>query len=307
MRIVFFGIYQIGVNALASLIQQGFDIIAVVTKPDTEIEQQAVATWAIRNDLPVLQPLSPKGPEFLAQIQSLQPDLIAVAGYHKIIPKAILDIPSWGTINLHDSLLPRYRGPNSWKWVIINGETRTGVTVHMMTPRLDNGDILAQRTIPISGEDTGGSLFEKVSIVGAELLVDTVEKIEAGIAEKTPQDESEASYYGYPTDRDTCINWEKDAKDIRNLIRGLNPRPGAWSLFKDHRLRIWSAAVSIECSSQRPGTVIELNKDYVKAATSTHDLLIDEMSVDAEPHSRLEHLIKQVDMNCGDRFAYGYR
>lgn len=303
MRILFFGIYQIGVNALASLIQQSLDIMAVVTKPDTEIEQQPVAIWAIRNGLPVLQALSPKDPEFIAQIQSLHPDLIAVAGYHKLIPKAILDIPSWGTINLHGSLLPRYRGPSTWKWAIMNGETRTGVTVHMMTPELDNGDILAQRAIPISDQDTGGSLFEKISVVGAELLADTIERIEAGTVERRPQDENEASYYGYPTERDACINWKNDAEHVRNLVRGLNPRPGAWSLLSGYRLRIWSASVGTACSSEQPGTIVDSNKDYVEVAASTYNLLISEMSVDGEPRMSLKDLIKQVGINCGDQFS----
>jgi len=303
MRIVFFGIYKIGVDSLHSMLRCDLDLVAVVTKPSTVTDNQPVAQCAVENGLFLLQPNSPKEEKFNNIIKDLRPDLIVVAGYHKIIPTTILNIPTWGTINLHGSLLPKYRGPCTWKWTIINGETFTGVSVHIMTPQLDNGDLLGQRVIQISDTDTGGSLFEKISVVGAELLTDTIKEIEAGVVEMKPQDENIASYFGYPTEQDAKINWGNDAICIRNLIRGLNPRPGAWTLFNGSTLRIWQATIIIDESSSSPGTIIQCSKDKLVVATATNDLVIDKMSVDEALPTQAHNVVNQMGINCGDRFA----
>jgi len=302
VRIVFFGIYQIGVLALDRLNRGGLDIVAVVTKPGSDVEHQPVALYATENGLTFMEPHSPGEPGFIAAIEALKPDLIVVAGYHKIIPKAILDIPAGGTINLHGSLLPRYRGPCTWKWAIMNGEAATGVTVHIMTPQLDNGDILGQRVIPILDTDTGGSLVEKISVTGAELLFDTIAGIQAGTVERTPQDEDLASYYGYPSEQDTRIHWERGAEQIRNLIRGLTPGQGAWTMFNGKRVHIVQAELSDRQSTDAPGAIVDRSQSRFTVATSTCDLIVNGISLNGYFPTPVSQLFKLQGTDSGTRF-----
>lgn len=302
MRIVFFGIYQIGVHSLRGMIRSGFDVVAVVTKPGSDTDRQPVAQYARENSLVCMEPQSPKDPAFIAGIEALKPDLIVVAGYHKIIPAALLDITTWGTINLHGSLLPRYRGPCTWKWAIMNGETSTGVTVHIMTPQLDTGDILGQRVIPILGTDTGGSLFEKISITGAELLVDTINRILSGTVVRRPQDETLASYYGYPSEQDTRIQWEHGAEKISNLIRGLSPGQGAWSTLNGIKVHMFKSEVSDHLSTDTPGKIVAQSRKHLTVATSSHDLIIHEISLNVYSPTPVTQLFKLLDTDVEARF-----
>lgn len=303
MRVILFGIHQIGLCAMTEMVEHGMNVVAVVTKPSTELEQQPVAVQAARAHLPVLQPVSPRTPGFIQELRGLKPDLIAVAGYHRVIPKEILDIPSWGTINLHDSLLPMYRGPNSWRWVLINGETQTGVTVHIMTPELDNGDILGQEVIPIDDDDNEGVLFGKISQVGSQLLTRTVAKIMAGTVERRAQDESLATYYGYPAEHIRRIDWRCDAQRIRNLIRGSSPRPGAWTLYGDHRLTIAKATISHDTAYHEAGMICDCSSSHITVATSTLSLFLQQVSIYGEHDWGVDQLVRRLGMKPGDRFV----
>jgi methionyl-tRNA formyltransferase len=303
MRILFFGVYSIGVRSLSQLLESGADVVAVVTKPGTESDGQPVADWAASRNIRVLQPSTPAAPEFLTEVTGIRPDLIVVAGYHRIIPKSVLSVPPLGAINLHGSLLPEYRGPCTWKWAILNGEAHTGVTVHVMTPELDNGDILRQRKIPIEEEDTGGSLFEKISTVGAELLAETVQGICRGTVVPTPQEESLASYYGYPTEEESAIRWARSGRQIRDLVRGLSPRPGAWTRLGSHRLRVWKAALTAGKSMESPGTVVGISSQGLQVATGTEDLLIQSLSLDGRTSSGPVELASYLGLRTGGRFS----
>ncbi len=280
MRILFFGIYGQGMASLQRLVEHNFNVVGVVTKPNTDSEIQPVAQWAASKGIAVLQPASAKSDEFAEQVRQLEPDLIVVSGYHLVLPKRILDIPARGAINLHGSLLPKYRGPNPYKWAIIKGEAFTGATVHVMTPRLDDGDILAQRTIPIARDDNNESLFQKTSLVGAELLVETLENIQRGTVKRQPQEESQASYYSYPTEQDTQIDWTAAAATIDNLVRGLCPRPGAWAWLNDRKYRVKKVVICEEQSAGPPGRIVSCTEGRVRITTSTFDLLIEEMILD---------------------------
>lgn len=300
MRIVFFGIYEIGVHALTELCRRLGCVVAVVTKPDSPTEPQIVARAAAGWGLPVLQPESPRQPLFLQQLREYQPDLIVVAGYHKVIPSSILDIPPFGTINLHGSLLPKYRGPSTWKWAIIHEEPFTGVTVHFMTPELDAGDILAQRPIAIDEADTGGTLFRRICQAGAPLLCDTVKALEDGRITRQTQDESAATYFADLTDEKTRICWSDGAHRIRSLVRALNPRPGAWTGPQDHRLRIWAVEATDASRDVRPGQVAVCNTEVLRVATSTQDLLIREVGDDRMPPAPWHEWSGRFDFHNGD-------
>lgn len=282
MRVLFFGIYDIGLQALRCLVRDGHEVVGVVTKPETPSDPQPVRRWA-DGRLPVLEPQSPREPAFVATVRELRPDLIVVAGYHRIIPEAVLSIPTWGAVNLHGSLLPEYRGPCTWKWAIINGEASTGVTVHVMTPELDNGDLLAQEEIPILPDETGGDLFARISRVGGELVSRVVAAIRSGEAVRTPQDESRATYFGYPTERESQIDWEAGAERVRNLVRGLAPRPGAWTAHGDRRFRVGAARVLDTASGAPAGTVLGFAADGLVVATSTSDVVLLDLVPEGDP------------------------
>ncbi|HEX9508291.1 MAG TPA: methionyl-tRNA formyltransferase [Myxococcales bacterium] len=266
MRVLLFGIYKVGSEALDSLIRRRVNLIGVVTKSDSN-EEQPVARVAREHQLPLFMPDSPSEERFIREVTLLSPDLIAVSGYHKIIPETVLSLPRLGVVNMHASLLPAYRGPSPWKWAIIHGEVKTGVTVHLMSRKLDAGDILAQEEIEIEDTDTGGSLFEKLCPVGAELLAKTIEAISFQPPTGIPQDERLASYYPAPKEADARIRWRSSARDIHNLVRGLHPRPGAWTSLQGVRLGIQRSWIEVSSASDEPGTIIDVSEDALKVAT----------------------------------------
>jgi methionyl-tRNA formyltransferase len=284
MRVLLFGLYGHGLASLQQLLESRFDVVGYVTKADN---QEPAIALARSHDVTVFQPRSVSRGDFAQDVGRLAPDLIAVSGFHQVIPRPVLDLPSLGAINVHGSLLPRYRGPNPHKWAIINGESLTGVTVHRMTPGLDDGDILEQRTVRIAADDTSATLFDKLSIAGARLLVDTIEKIHTGTARSRPQDPRDATYHSYPTEAETQISWSADAVSIRNLVRGLNPRPGAWTRLEGDTIRVWALTITAETSSALPGTIVKFAGRPV-VATATRNVVLDDFSADADlpPHAQ---------------------
>jgi methionyl-tRNA formyltransferase len=301
-RILFFGIYDFGSASLENLVSRGFNIIGVVTKPEQEGGKQAVVALARQNQIPHMAPTSPGSSEFIKAVQNLRPNLIVVAGYHKIIPKVVLDIPNLGAFNLHASLLPAYRGPCPWKWAIINGETHTGLTVHETTPQLDKGDILNQRSLVISDDDTGRTLFSKCCIKGAELLVETLEQLKHSPIERHRQNETIASYFSYPTEEDACISWHNDARTIRNLVRGLNPSPGAWTSYQGHRLVIDTAEIIASRGSGEPGRIIEIDDQKIVVGTLTGNLVIRQLHIKSETDTNIAYLQQYIGIRRGDYF-----
>jgi methionyl-tRNA formyltransferase len=303
MQILVFGIYQIGIQALTGLCRQEKKIVAVVTKPDTAEERQPVAAWAARHGIVVLQPSSPKDADFLAEIRRLRPDLIIVAGYHKVIPQTVLELPPRGVINVHGSLLPKYRGPCTWKWALINGESQTGVTIHAMTAELDRGDIFAQRPIPIAPDDTGGSLFQKICDAGGELLAETIDALEQRQIVPKPQDESEATYYGNFTEEYTRICWHSHAERIRDLVRGLNPRPGAWTTVGQQRLGIGKLVVTDRLSTRHPGEIVECLPNGLHVATGSRDVALIDIGIDGSPAEPWQAVQPRLNSYCGVRLV----
>jgi len=260
MKVLLIGIYALGAQALAGLLRRGFEIVGVVSKADQGPGQRALLDLVRQSQLPLLTPENPREPSFLNSVEKLIPDVIVVAGYHLRIPNRILNLPRLGILNVHLSLLPRYRGPSPWKWAILRGETKTGVTVHVMTPRFDQGAILAQKECPISDEETGESLFVRLSTLGAELLPEVLEQIRTGTSNRRPQDEGQASYDPALTDDDARIRWQRSASEIRDQIRGLHPRPGAWTTWDGTRIRILRASLGgLSPSENPPGTILDSN------------------------------------------------
>lgn len=299
MRVICFGIYEFGLHSLTALVAAGHKPVALVTKPAVGVEVPPIVEFAHQHGIPVLQPESPALAWFVERVKALTPDLIVVAGYHKRIPAEVLHAATHGTINLHGSLLPRYRGPSTWKQAIMNGETVTGVTVHVMTPRLDDGDILLQEPVPIAERDTGGSLFLKLCAAGARLLPLAIEGIAAHRIVPRRQPEECASYYGYVTDADAAIHWGANAQKLVNLTRALNPRPGAWTSMGGLRYRIGSMQRTSSLSTEDPGRIVGVEAGQWRVATGTEDVLVADLIVDTPAAPPAGHLT----IGPGDRFA----
>ena len=247
MKCVVFAYCNMGCAGIKSLLKHGFEIQAVFTHKDSPTENiwyDSVAETAAANGIPVFAPENVNHPLWIEKIKKMQPDFIFSFYYRNMLKKEILDIPAKGAFNLHGSLLPKYRGRCPINWVILNGEKETGVTLHKMTPRPDDGDIVAQSKITIANDDTGKTLFAK-SVTAAEQLLDAaLPTLKNGTAKFTPQDNSKATYFGGRKPADGEINWNKSADEVRNLIRAVTrPYPGAFSFLGERKCFFWDVTV----------------------------------------------------------------
>ncbi len=284
MRIVFMGTPDFAVPSLEALLKSGETVVGVVTQPDRPkgrgraLTPSPVKLVCQREGLAVLQPLKMKDPAFLQALKEWHPDVIAVAAFGRILPPAILSLPPKGCINVHASLLPKYRGAGPIQWAIINGEQETGVTTMLMDEGMDTGAILLQETVPIEPDDTAGTLSAKLAQVGARLLVDTLRRLKAGTLVPSPQDHAQATMAPPLKKEDGLIDWSRPAVDIANRVRGLVPWPGAYTFAGDTLWKIWKAAPRDGPTAQAPpGTVIGLTKDAILVATGSGLLSITEI------------------------------
>jgi methionyl-tRNA formyltransferase len=267
MKAFFFGIYELGIASLTRLLDSGVRIVGIATKLEEGPHLRQLGDIARRRRIPFFASAGTVEPELTSLVQSLRPDLIIVSGYHRLVPTSLLTLAGLGGVNLHPSLLPAYRGPCPWKWVIVRGERRTGVTVHEMDAAFDTGRILSQEALEIHRDETGGELFQRLCDIGGHLLVRTVRALQTGRLKPRPQDPSLATYFGAPTDRDTRIVWTADGETIRNLVRGFHPRPGAWTAVNGERLRIDRASMLESQDGDAPGTILGVTRDGLVVAT----------------------------------------
>lgn len=282
MKIVFMGTPAFAVPSLQMLVEEGYEVVAVVTQPDRPqgrkktLVPTPVKEAALALGLPVLQPERLRRPEAVAELAAYEPDLIVTAAYGQILPKSVLDLPVNGCVNVHGSLLPKYRGGAPIQRCIINGETVTGVTLMYMAEGLDTGDMISRVEVPIGDEDTSGMLFEKLSLAGRDLLKAEMPRLAGGRLEATPQDDNEATYAPNLTREDERIDWSLDSRSIYNQIRGLVPFSGAFTLWNGETFKVWSAAKPVEKSggSAESGTVLTLNEHGVEVKTGDGTLLL---------------------------------
>ncbi|MGB3259378.1 methionyl-tRNA formyltransferase [Paenisporosarcina sp.] len=271
--LVFMGTPEFSVPILTMLHEEGYSILAVVTQPDRPVGRKKVMTptpvkkEALRLGLPVIQPEKLKGSPELDEILSLRPDIVVTAAFGQLLPKEILDAPQYGCLNVHASLLPAYRGGAPIHQAVIDGQTETGVTIMYMAQKLDAGDIISQQAIPIEQTDTTGILFEKLSVVGRDLLKDTLPTILNGSNERIVQDESLVTFARNISREQERIDWSQSAQNIYNLVRGLNPWPVAYTTLKQENVKIWWGQPSEQNYSQPIGTVVELKVDRLIVQT----------------------------------------
>ena len=262
MRVMFWGTPEFAAPALRALVGEGFDVCAVVTRPDKPVgrnrvmTEPPVKTIALRETLPVFQPSSPKEEDFFELLEVVAPDLSVVVAYGHILPRAIIDLPRLGTLNIHASLLPALRGAAPIQAAIRDGLTETGVTIMRMEPALDSGPIVLQSRTPIADDETYGELQGRLSELGALALIEALTLIGLGETRERPQDHSLATY-ARKVDRDTTrINWMLSASDVANSIRAYDPRPGAWTVFRGADLKLFGARRLFDLDGT-PGEVLD--------------------------------------------------
>jgi UDP-4-amino-4-deoxy-L-arabinose formyltransferase/UDP-glucuronic acid dehydrogenase (UDP-4-keto-hexauronic acid decarboxylating) len=267
MRAIVLGYSTIGCEGIEALARHGFDIAAVFTHRDDPNENQwfrSVAELAATMDLPTFAPEDLNHPVWVERIRQLKPEVLFSFYYRHMVKPSILEIPTVGCFNLHGSLLPRYRGRAPINWVLVNGETETGVSLHHMTPRPDDGDIVGQRRIAIDEDDTAISLHHKAATAARELLDDVLPKILQGTASRTPQDPSLASYFGGRRPADGEIDWTRSAREVRNLVRAVTkPYPGAFSYLVDRKVLFWTVDEVAAARPAAPGAVLSLEPPVI--------------------------------------------
>lgn len=305
MRVVFMGTPDFAVGTLQALIASKHEMAAVVTQPDKpkgrgkSMQFTPVKEVAVEAGIPVLQPIKVREAEVVEEIRSYQPDVIVVVAFGQIIPKSILEMPKYGCINVHASLLPKYRGAAPIQWAVIDGEEVSGVTTMQMDSGLDTGDMLLKKEVLLEKEETGGSLFEKLSQVGAELLIETLEKLEDGVIapQKQPQ-ESPTAYAAMMSKEMGKIDWTKDAISIERLIRGLNPWPSAYTRLGEKTLKIWSAEV-MPGQQALPGTVVRADKNGLWIQTGDGILAVKELQLEGKKRMEADAFLRGYTVETG--------
>lgn len=274
MRIVFMGSASFAVPSLEALVASRHPVAVVVAQPDKpagrgrKLASCAVATAARRHRLELFQPASLKPSEAIEKIRSFAPELIAVVAYGKILPKSLLDLPPFGCVNVHASLLPKYRGAAPIAWAIAKGEKESGVTTQRIVEELDAGDVLLSRRTAIGEEETAGQLHDRLAAMGAELLLETIEGAEQGTLRPLPQDHAQASFARRLRKEDGLIGWSRPAEEIFNRIRGFALWPGSFTTLEGKKLRVLAAAVTASPSVAPPGAVIGSGRAFVVACGS---------------------------------------
>mgnify|MGYP005755677665 FL=1 len=265
MRIVFLGTPDFAVKPLENIIENGYNVVAAITNPDKPVGRKQTITacpvkeTALRHGIPVYQYTKIRN-EGVEDLKALKPDLMVTCAFGQILSQEILDIPTIGTINIHASLLPKYRGSSPIQWAIINGEKVTGITIMFTDVGVDTGDIILQDELQIEDTDTAGTLFDKLSVLGSRSVIKALEAIETGTYTRTKQDETKATHTKFFNKESGLMDFNKTADEIVNLVRGLNPWPVAYFTYKDEKIQVYSAENKNSDYNAEPGTVVSADK-----------------------------------------------
>jgi len=310
MKLVFCGTPHFAVPTLEALVAAGHSVPLIVTQPDRPrgrgmaMAASPVKETAIRLGIPVVQPTAIKhNAEFRGQLESLGPDAIIVVGYGRIIPLWMIDLPRFGNLNLHASLLPKYRGAAPIQWAIANGETVTGVTTMRIDAGLDTGDILMQRDMPILPDDTAETLAPRLASVGAELMVETLRGLEGGQVRPTPQDNSEATLAPILTKEDGRMDFSRTASDLFNRMRGFRPWPGAFTTFKEKNLQVHRAEPARFGGGLAPGAIAVQGARLLVGCGEVTALNLIEVQLDGKRRMTAQEFVNGYRPKPGDRLG----
>lgn len=309
MKIVFMGTPDFAVPALEALVKGGHQVIAAVTQPDKPkgrgkgMAMPPVKEKAMEFAIPVYQPAKVREEGFFRQMRELSPEVIVVAAFGQILPKAILDLPQYGCINIHASLLPKYRGAAPIQWAIINGEKETGVTTMMMDAGLDTGDMLEKTVVPIEEEETAQSLSDKLSAAGGSLILSTLKKVEEGTLTRMPQRDEESCYAKILQKTLGRIDWNREAKLIERLIRGLNPWPSAYTALNGKSLKLWKAKALLEEYPGEAGQVVKAVGNELLIKTGKGTLKAEALQLEGKKRMEADAFLRGCPIEEGTRLG----
>lgn len=306
MKVVFMGTPDFSVPTLEKIVEAGHEVIGVVTQPDKakgrgkNMAFPPVKEKALEYGLKVYQPRRAREPEFVEEMKALKPDVMVVVAFGQILPKAILDIPVYGCINVHASLLPKYRGAAPIQWAVISGEKVSGVTTMQMDVGLDTGDMLLKAEVVLDEEETGGSLHDKLSVIGGDLLIQTLEGLEKGTLTPEKQDDSQTGEYARMLDKALGqIDFSKSAEEIERLIRGLNPWPSAYTHYQGKTMKLWRAEV-VPVGNGKPGQILEVDKKGFVVQTGEKALRVIELQMEGKKRMDAGAFLRGTQMSSGD-------
>ncbi|HMT75574.1 MAG TPA: methionyl-tRNA formyltransferase [Chitinophagaceae bacterium] len=302
LRIVFMGTPEFAVASLDALVKAGCNIVAVVTAPDKaagrglHLQQSAVKKYAVEKGLKVLQPEKLKNPEFISELKSLNADLQIVVAF-RMLPEVVWSMPPMGSVNLHGSLLPQYRGAAPINWAVINGETETGVTTFKLKHEIDTGDILLQQSFPIGENETAGEVHDRMKEIGAQLLVKTVQQLAAGVLAEKPQTSNQQPAtplkHAPKIFTETCkIDFAKTADEVHNLVRGLSPFPGAFCSLNGKTLKIFRTEKEVSNPDIEPGQYKTDEKTFLKFACSNGYISVTELQLEGKKKMNIEDFLR---------------
>lgn len=307
IRTVFMGTPEFALAALQGLIDAGTNLVGVYTQPDRpkgrgkQLAAPPVKTLALAHHLPVFQPLKLRQPEVVEELRALKPDLIVVVAYGQILPKSVLDIPHFGCINVHASLLPRHRGASPINKAILDGDTETGITTMHMDVGLDTGDMLVKRAISIGPDETAGELHDRLAVLGRETMEETLRRLCAGQLTPQKQDDSLSTYAPMLKKEDGLIDWSRNARELHNQVRGLDPWPGAYTLLDGEVLRL--ARTAAEQGAGVPGTVIAADADGVRIACGAGILRVAELQLPGRKRLAAGDFLRGTPLPAGTRLG----
>ncbi len=312
-NVVFMGTPDFAVGTLQALLDcERYQVQAVFTQPDKPkgrgkaMQMTPVKEVAVAAGIPVYQPVKIREPEYVEILKELKPDAIVVVAFGQLIPKVILELPEHGCINVHASLLPMYRGAAPIQWAVINGDKESGVTTMRMDEGLDTGDMILKETVTLADDETGGSLFDKLSATGAELLIRTLDAINEGTAvyEKQPQ-ESTTAYAAMLTKKDGLVDWNRSAAELECLIRGLNPWPSAYTRYRGKTLKLWAAEVEAQGQTEKvqPGMAAEVTKTTLKIQTGDGLLSITELQPEGKKRMAVDAFLRGYPVEVGEKLG----
>lgn len=310
MKLVYMGTPDFAVPPLVSLVEAGHEVAAVVTQPDKPkgrgkaVLMTPVKEKALSYGIPVYQPVRvKKDEEFLKILREIHPDAIVVAAFGQILPKEILELPRYGCVNIHASLLPKYRGAAPIQWAVIDGEKESGITTMMMDVGMDTGDMLERLVVPLDQNETAGSLFDKLSKAGGPLILDTLKKLEEGTAVRTRQPEDGVTYARMLDKSFGKIDWSRSAAEIERLIRGLNPWPSAYTKYKEKTMKLWAADVVDSDDTGDPGQIVRVEKKRFLVQTGNGLLAIKELQLEGKKRMEADAFLRGVSLNEGEKLG----
>lgn len=314
MNVIFMGTPDFAVDSLEALSAAGHHMACVITQPDRpkgrgkKMMPPPVKERALAMGLAVYQPTTVKDEAFLSLLRSYQPDVIVVAAYGRLLPQAVLDLPPYGCVNVHGSLLPRYRGAAPVQRTILNGDTLAGVTIMQMEAGMDTGAMLNKVSLDVAPNDTAGTLFDKLAKLGAKALVQTLSDLQNGTVIAQVQDEALATYAPMLTREEEVINWQNPANKLHNQVRGLSPSPGAYTYWQGERLKIWRTAVDDDENYAKglPGEVVEVATDSFVVRTKDSGLRIYEVQPAGKKIMSAQAFLNGAGLTVGSKLGYGH-